>query len=258
MPVGTGASVKGVYPEQVRASGADVVLGNTYHLIQRPGVEVIEGLGGLHGFMNWPGAILTDSGGYQVMSLARLRRIEEEGVFFRSHLDGSALRLTPEGCVEAQCRLGSDIQMALDICTAHPAPRAEAQAAMERSLRWGDRALAAFRGSARRRAGQALFGIVQGGVEADLRARSARAVAAAGFDGIALGGLAVGEGQAVMLEVIEGVAPLLPSGLPRYVMGAGRPDDLVRAVGLGVDMFDCVFADARGASMGGRMCVGVF
>jgi len=243
MPVGTQATVKGLTPEAVRASGADILLGNTYHLMLRPGAERIAGLGGLHRFMNWPHPILTDSGGFQVMSLSELRKIEEQGVTFRSHLDGDMVALSPERAIEIQSLLGSDIAMQLDECIRLPAPRAELERAMLLSLRWAERCKRAFEGAP---PGRALFGIVQGGDDAPLRSASAQALVGIGFQGYAIGGLAVGEPQDVMLRVIDGVAPLLPASRPRYLMGVGTPDDLLEAIGRGIDMFDCVLPTRNG------------
>jgi len=244
MPVGTVATVKALYPEQVRAAGADIILANTYHLMLRPGAERVARLGGLHGFMRWDGPILTDSGGFQVMSLSALRKMDEEGVTFQSHIDGSRHRLTPERAIEIQCLLGSDIQMQLDECVALPAEEGAAARAMELSLRWAERCRAAFAREAR--PGQALFGIVQGGVESALRRRSARGLVAMDFHGYAIGGLAVGEGQEAMLRTIEETLPHLPENKPRYLMGAGAPEDLIEAVRRGVDMFDCVLPTRNG------------
>ena len=246
MPVGTAATVKALYPEQVRATGADIVLGNTYHLMLRPGAERIAELGGLHKFMNWPHPILTDSGGFQVMSLAKLRQITQEGVTFQSHLDGSTHLLTPERSIDIQCLLGSDIQMVLDECTPFPATREQAENSMALSMRWAERSKAAFECHARRTPGQALFGIVQGGVYDGLRARSAAALTEIGFDGYAVGGLAVGEGQETMLRVLAATVPHLPEDRPRYLMGVGTPDDLVESVVRGIDMFDCVMPTRAG------------
>ncbi|MBV1707143.1 MAG: tRNA guanosine(34) transglycosylase Tgt [Hyphomicrobiales bacterium] len=242
MPVGTAATVKAMHPGGVRALGADIVLGNTYHLMLRPGPERIAALGGLHRFMNWPHPILTDSGGFQVMSLAKLRKLDADGVTFQSHIDGSRHRLTPERSMEIQGLLGSDIQMQFDECVKLPASPAETERAMNLSLQWGERSLRAFAGTA----GQAAFGIVQGGAEAALRRTSARAVTSMGFGGHAIGGLAVGEPQAVRLAMIEEVEPLLPQDKPRYLMGVGTPDDLLAAVARGVDMFDCVMPTRAG------------
>ncbi|WP_421723886.1 tRNA guanosine(34) transglycosylase Tgt [Bauldia sp.] len=242
MPVGTAGTVKAMYPEQVRALGADIILGNTYHLMLRPGAERVARLGGLHTFANWPGPILTDSGGFQVMSLARLRQLDEDGVTFQSHLDGSSHRLTPERSLEIQALLDADIRMQLDECVALPADRAEIERAMHLSLRWADRSKTAFADAE----GRALFGIVQGGDQPDLRVESAEALAAVGFDGYAVGGLAVGEPQAVMLAMLETTMPALPADKPHYLMGVGQPDDIVEAVRRGIDMFDCVLPTRAG------------
>jgi queuine tRNA-ribosyltransferase len=242
MPVGTAATVKAMYPGEVRALGADVVLANTYHLMLAPGAERIASLGGLHKFMNWPGPILTDSGGFQVMSLAKLRKLDERGVVFQSHIDGSRHELTPERAMEVQRLLGSDIQMQFDECVRLPCAHSEAERAMRLSLRWADRSKAAFGVQP----GHAIFGIVQGGVEPDLRRESARELVALGFDGYAIGGLAVGEPQAEMLAMIETVMPDLPADKPRYLMGVGSPDDLLQALSRGVDMFDCVMPTRAG------------
>ncbi|MGE0233673.1 MAG: tRNA guanosine(34) transglycosylase Tgt [Flavobacteriaceae bacterium] len=242
MPVGTAATVKAMFPETVRATGADIILGNTYHLMLRPGAERIDRLGGLHKFMNWPYPILTDSGGFQVMSLARLRKVSEEGVRFQSHIDGSQHMLTPERAMEIQRLLGSDIQMQLDECVSLPCSVQEARRAMELSLRWAQRSKLAF-GS---QPGHALFGIVQGGAEPGLRRESAAGLVDIGFDGYAIGGLAVGEPQDVMLAMLDETVPSLPSQRPRYLMGVGTPDDLVEAVRRGVDMFDCVMPTRAG------------
>lgn len=244
MPVGTQATVKAMFPDAVRSTGADVILGNTYHLMLRPGAERVARLGGLHRFMNWAGPILTDSGGFQVMSLAQLRTISERGVVFRSHIDGSQQALTPERSVEVQCLLGADIQMQFDECTPFPATEEEARTSMELSLRWAGRSREAFARCAA--PGQALFGIVQGGVYPDLRARSAAALSAMDFPGYAIGGLAVGEGQRKMLETLDCAAPLLPDDRPRYLMGVGTPLDIVESVARGVDMFDCVMPSREG------------
>ncbi len=242
MPVGTAATVKGMRPAEVRATGAEMVLGNTYHLMLRPGAELIAELGGLHRFMAWPGPILTDSGGYQVMSLATLRRLDERGVTFTSHLDGSRHELTPERAVEIQDLLDADIAMQLDECPAAGRPEAEVAESMRLSLRWAERCRAAFR----ERPGYALFGIVQGGVHDHLRRESARALAAMDFPGYAVGGLAVGEGQAAMFDVLEVTTPELPDPRPRYLMGVGRPEDILGAVRRGIDMFDCVLPTRSG------------
>jgi queuine tRNA-ribosyltransferase len=243
MPVGTQATVKGMLPQAVRATGADILLGNTYHLMLRPGAERIAALGGLHTFMSWPHAILTDSGGFQVMSLAGLRKVEEHGVTFRSHLDGALVELTPERAIEVQALLGSDIAMQLDECVALPAPRAEIERAMRLSVRWAERSKRAFEAVP---AGPALFGIVQGGDDPDLRRQSLAALVDIGFHGYAIGGLAVGEAPEVMLRTIEGVAPLMPADRPHYLMGVGTPTDLIEAVARGIDMFDCVMPTRNG------------
>jgi queuine tRNA-ribosyltransferase len=242
MPIGTAGSVKAMTPEDVAATGARIVLGNTYHLMLRPSAERIAGLGGLHRFMNWPHAILTDSGGFQVMSLQTLCKITEEGVAFRSHLDGSRHMLTPERSIAIQHLLGADITMALDECTPFPAERAAVEASMELSMRWAERSRAAFVA----RPGYGIFGIVQGGVHPDLREDSARRLVEIGFDGYAIGGLAIGEGQAVTFAMVEATAPFLPEDRPRYLMGVGKPSDLVGAVKRGVDMFDCVVPTRSG------------
>jgi queuine tRNA-ribosyltransferase len=247
MPVGTQGAMKGVHWRDVRASGADIVLGNTYHLMLRPGAERIAELGGLHRFVNWPHPILTDSGGFQVMSLSELRKIDHNGVTFRSHLDGAMFALTPERAVEIQTLLGSDIAMQLDECMRLPQPPAELERAMKLSLAWAERCKRAFETAAPNGArGRALFGIVQGGDDRALRAASARALVDMDFAGYAVGGLAVGEPQAVMLAMIEEVAPLLPAGRPRYLMGVGTPDDLLGAASRGIDMFDCVLPTRNG------------
>jgi queuine tRNA-ribosyltransferase len=242
MPVGTAATVKAMTPDGVAATGARIVLGNTYHLMLRPGAERIAALGGLHRFMNWPHAILTDSGGFQVMSLAALRKIGEEGVSFRSHLDGSAHLLTPERSIAIQHLLGADITMAFDECTAFPATREAVEASMELSMRWALRSRSAFTA----RPGHGIFGIVQGGVHADLRQRSAARLVDIGFDGYAIGGLAIGEGQATTFAMVEASVPGLPEDRPRYLMGVGKPGDLVGAVRRGVDLFDCVLPTRSG------------
>jgi queuine tRNA-ribosyltransferase len=236
MPVGTVGTVKAMYPEQVRETGAEILLGNTYHLMLRPGAERVAALGGLHRFMDWPHPILTDSGGFQVMSLAKLRKLTEHGVTFRSHLDGSAYELTPERSIEIQTLLDSDIIMQLDECIALPAERAEMERAMELSLRWAERSKTAFGNQPHR----ALFGIVQGGDDAELRARSARGLTDIGFSGYSVGGLAVGEPQATMFRVLEELTPQLPADKPRYLMGVGKPDDILGGIARGIDMFDCV------------------
>jgi queuine tRNA-ribosyltransferase len=243
MPVGTQGTVKGLMPEAVAATGAAIVLGNTYHLMLRPGAERIAALGGLHAFMNWPLPILTDSGGFQVMSLSALRRLEEHGVTFRSHLDGAMVELTPERAIEIQALLGADISMQLDECLGLPAKREEIERAMQLSLRWGERSKRAFESV---RGGRALFGIVQGGDDAVLRVQSARALVDIGFDGYAVGGLAVGEPQDVMLKIVTETLAALPAERPRYLMGVGTPDDLLEAVARGIDMFDCVLPTRNG------------
>ena len=242
MPVGTAATVKAMAPDGVAATGARILLGNTYHLMLRPGAERIAALGGLHRFMNWPHAILIDSGGFQVMSLAALRTISEEGVAFRSHLDGSKHLLTPERSVEVQHLLGADITMAFDECTPYPAERDAVEASMELSMRWAERSRRAFV----ERTGHGIFGIVQGGVHADLRERSAKRLVEIGFDGYAIGGLAIGEGQATTFAMTEATVPFLPEDRPRYLMGVGKPADLVGAVKRGIDMFDCVLPTRSG------------
>jgi len=249
MPVGTAATVKALYPDQVKAAGADIVLGNTYHLMLRPGAERVARLGGLHSFMRWDGPILTDSGGFQVMSLSKLRKITEEGVAFQSHLDGARHMITPERSIEIQCLLGADIQMQFDECIELPASFAETERAMELSLRWAERSKAAFQTQQKHggaKAGQALFGIVQGGVEPVLRRRSAEALVAMDFPGYAVGGLAVGEGQEAMLATLDETVPHLPAKKPRYLMGVGTPSDLIGAVARGIDMFDCVMPTRSG------------
>ncbi|WP_270374925.1 tRNA guanosine(34) transglycosylase Tgt [Marinicauda sp. Alg238-R41] len=243
MPVGTVATVKALYPEQVREAGADIILGNTYHLMLRPGAERVHRLGGLHRFMRWSGPILTDSGGFQVWSLSKLRQMSEEGVTFKSHIDGSTHSLTPERSIEIQADLlGADISMQLDECTAFPSPRDEAERSMEMSLRWAKRSKAAFGA----RESQTLFGIVQGSTFEDLRRRSAEGLMEIGFDGYAIGGLAVGEGFEAMCEVLDFTTPVLPLDRPRYLMGVGKPIDLVESVARGVDMFDCVMPTRSG------------
>jgi queuine tRNA-ribosyltransferase len=243
LPVGTQATVKGLTPDMVRETGADILLGNTYHLMLRPGAERIASLGGLHRFMNWPRPILTDSGGFQVMSLSELRRIDDRGVTFRSHIDGAIVDLTPERAVEVQGLLGADIAMQLDECIKLPNEKSELERAMRLSLAWAERSKRAFETAA---AGRALFGIVQGGDDLDLRAQSARSLIDFGFHGYAIGGLAVGEPQAVMLSIVGETAPQLPVERPRYLMGVGTPDDLMEAVARGIDMFDCVLPTRNG------------
>ena len=247
MPVGTAATVKAMLPQSVRETGADIVLGNTYHLMLRPGAERIARLGGLHKFMDWQRPILTDSGGFQVMSLASLRKITEEGVRFQSHIDGHAEFLSPERAMEIQRLLGSDIQMVLDECPALPADHATIEKSLALSMRWAARSKAAFGlQTEEERDGRACFGIVQGGTYPDLRRRSAEALQEIGFDGYAVGGLAVGEPQAAMFETLEATVPLLPPDRPHYLMGVGKPSDIVGAVLRGVDMFECVLPTRSG------------
>lgn len=242
MPVGTAATVKAMMPESVRATGADILLGNTYHLMLRPTAERIAALGGLHNFMNWARPILTDSGGFQVMSLSGLRKMGEDGVKFKSHIDGSEHMLTPERSMEIQALLGSDIVMCFDECTPYPAEEKVALESMRMSMRWAARSKEAFGD----RPGHALFGIQQGSVFADQRAESAQKLIEVGFDGYAVGGLAVGEGQAAMFEVLEYAPDMLPTDRPRYLMGVGKPDDIVGAVARGIDMMDCVLPSRSG------------
>jgi queuine tRNA-ribosyltransferase len=242
MPVGTAGTVKGMMPEAVAATGAEILLGNTYHLMLRPGAERVERLGGLHRMMNWPRPILTDSGGFQVMSLTGLRELDEHGVTFRSHIDGSKHELTPERSIEIQRMLDADITMALDECTPHPATYEQTAASLGLSMRWAERSKQAFT----RRPGYGLFGIVQGGVHLDLRTQSVEQLRAIGFDGYAVGGLAVGEGQETMFAVLDHTAPALPEDHARYLMGVGTPADLVGAVQRGIDMFDCVMPTRSG------------
>src|SRR5690606_5521360 len=246
MPVGTAATVKAMKPEAVRESRADIILGNTYHLMLRPGAERVARLGGLHRFMNWPRPILTDSGGYQVMSLSDLRRLSEQGVEFRSHLDGSKHMLTPERSIEIQRLLGSDIVMAFDECPRTDRPRDEIAASMELSMRWARRSRGAFDAGGEHAERAALFGIQQGALDEDLRLQSAQALREIGFDGYAIGGLAVGEGQDAMFATLDFAPGQLPEDAPRYLMGVGKPDDLVGAVERGVDMFDCVLPTRSG------------
>ena len=243
MPVGTAATVKALYPEQVKEAGADIILGNTYHLMLRPGAERVKRLGGLHHFMRWDGPILTDSGGFQVWSLSDLRQMSEKGVAFKSHLDGSKHMLTPERSIEIQADLlGADISMQLDECTPYPCERDAAASSMQLSRRWGLRSKEAFG----ERSSQALFGIVQGSTYEDLRRESAEGLIEIGFDGYAIGGLAVGEGVEMMCQVLDVTTPHLPHERPRYLMGVGKPIDLVEAVARGVDMFDCVLPTRSG------------
>ena len=241
MPVGTQATVKGLTIEQLRATGAQMVLGNTYHLALRPGPEVVAELGGLHGFMGWDGPILTDSGGFQLFSLAQMTRVSEQGAVFRSHIDGHAMELSPERAIEIQELLGSDVAMVLDHVLGLPAERAAIADACDRTVRWAQRSLAAAT-----RTDQALFGIVQGGLEADLRVRCAEQLVALGFPGYAVGGLSVGESHAEMCRMLEVTVPVLPADRPRYLMGVGRPLDLLESVARGVDLFDCVMPTRNG------------
>jgi queuine tRNA-ribosyltransferase len=242
MPVGTAATVKAMMPESVKATGADIILSNTYHLMLRPSAELVAKMGGLHTFMNWHGPILTDSGGFQVMSLSKLRKLSEQGVTFQSHLDGTTYELTPERAIEIQHMLDSNISMVLDECTPYPATEEEAASSMRLSMRWAERCKKAFV----ERDGYSLFGIVQGSVYHDLREESCKALQAIGFDGYAIGGLAVGEGQEVMFRVLDFTMPHLPADKPRYLMGVGKPDDIIGAVQRGVDMFDCVIPTRAG------------
>jgi queuine tRNA-ribosyltransferase len=242
MPVGTAGTVKGMLPDAVAATGAEIILGNTYHLMLRPGAERVERLGGLHVMMGWRRPILTDSGGFQVMSLSGLRELKESGVTFRSHLDGSTHELSPERSIEIQRLLDADISMVLDECTPHPATEEQTATSLALSMRWAQRSKDAFT----RRPGYGLFGIVQGGIHLDLRSRSVEQLSAIGFDGYAVGGLAVGEGQETMFRVLDHTAPALPADRPRYLMGVGTPADLVGAVARGIDMFDCVMPTRSG------------
>ena len=246
MPVGTAATVKAMKPETVRKTGADIILGNTYHLMLRPGAERVAKLGGLHKFMNWNRPILTDSGGYQVMSLSDLRKLTEQGVEFRSHIDGSKHMLTPERSMEIQRLLGSDIVMAFDECPRADRPRDEIAASMEMSMRWAKRSREGFNAGGEHAERSALFGIQQGALDEDLRKISADKLADIGFDGYAIGGLAVGEGQEAMFATLDFAPAQLPQDRPRYLMGVGKPDDLVGAVERGVDMFDCVLPSRSG------------
>jgi queuine tRNA-ribosyltransferase len=244
MPVGTQGTVKGLSPEDVRGTRTEIVLGNTYHLMLRPGAERVAALGGLHKFMNWPLPILTDSGGFQVMSLSELRKVDERAVTFRSHLDGTMVELTPERALEIQMLLGADIAMQLDECLKLPAARDDIARAMQLSLRWAERSKRAFETEAR--GGYALFGIVQGGDDLALRVESARELTGMDFHGYAIGGLAVGEPQEVMLRIVSETTPMLPDKRPRYLMGVGTPHDLIEAVARGIDMFDCVLPTRNG------------
>ena len=242
MPVGTAATVKAMLPESVKATGAEIILGNTYHLMLRPGAKRIEEFGGLHDFMSWPGPILTDSGGYQVMSLATLRKIDEDGVRFRSHIDGSYHKLTPESSIEIQRSLDADITMAFDECTPYPVTEIIAEESMLMSMRWAERSKKAFK----QKKGYGLFGIVQGSTFEKLRLNSVDALTEIGFDGYAIGGLAVGEGHQEMIRILDITASVLPENKPRYLMGVGKPIDLVAGVMRGVDMFDCVLPTRSG------------
>ena len=246
MPVGTAATVKAMTPAAVAETGAQIILGNTYHLMLRPGAERIERLGGLHAFMAWPGPILTDSGGFQVWSLAKLRQVDENGVTFKSHIDGSRHVLTPEESMRIQGQLGADINMVFDECTPYPVVEDAAASSMRLSMRWAERSKAAYGAAQGEVAGRGLFGIVQGSIFEDLRAESAAALVDIGFDGYAIGGLAVGEGQGRMFQVLGATLPRLPADRPRYLMGVGKPDDLVGAVACGIDMFDCVLPTRSG------------
>ncbi|WP_213775930.1 tRNA guanosine(34) transglycosylase Tgt [Bradyrhizobium sp. dw_78] len=243
MPVGTAGAMKGVHWREVREAGADIVLGNTYHLMLRPGAERIAALGGLQKFTGWQGPMLTDSGGFQVMSLSELRKVSEDAVTFRSHIDGAKIELSPERSIEVQRLLGSDIAMQMDECVRLPAERSDIERAMQLSLRWGERSKRAFETAPQ---GYMLFGIAQGGDIAELRQASARGLVEIGFHGYAIGGLAVGEPQSVMLAMIEETAPMLPQDRPRYLMGVGTPEDLLESVARGIDMFDCVMPTRNG------------
>ena len=254
MPVGTAGTVKAMTADAVRATGATIVLGNTYHLMLRPGAERIAQLGGLHRFMDWPGPILTDSGGFQVMSLAKLRKLDADGVTFQSHLDGATHRLTPARSIEIQHLLDATISMVLDECTPFPATADEARASMQLSIRWAQRSREAFCP----RGGYGLFGIVQGSVYPELRAECANALLRIGFDGYAIGGLAIGEGQATTFTVLDATVPHLPADAPRYLMGVGTPDDLIGAVQRGIDMFDCVIPTRAGRTARAYTSRGVF
>ena len=246
MPVGTAGTVKAMMPENVRSTGADILLGNTYHLMLRPTAERVAKMGGLHKFMNWDRPILTDSGGFQVMSLTELRKMTEEGVTFKSHIDGQKILLTPERSMEIQRLLDSDIVMAFDECTPFPATEGEAKSSMELSMRWAKRSRNGFNSGEEHASRTALFGIVQGGIYEDLRFRSIDALAEIGFDGYAVGGLAVGEGQDMMFKVLDFTMPRMLKETPRYLMGVGKPDDIIGAVERGIDMFDCVMPTRSG------------
>ena len=242
MPVGTVGTVKGLYLDQVAETGADIILGNTYHLMLRPGAEQVAKLGGLHDFIGWNRPILTDSGGFQIMSLSQIRKITEQGASFQSHIDGSKHELTPERAMEIQRLLGSDIQMQLDQCLAFPHTEKDAEKAMQLSLRWAERSRKAFGNQP----GRGSFGIVQGGIDERLRRESAEGLKSIGFEGYAIGGLAVGEGQALMLQTLDNTVPHLPTGHPRYLMGVGTPEDILESVARGIDMFDCVLPTRSG------------
>ena len=242
MPVGTAGTVKAMTPEAVAETGAQIIMGNTYHLMLRPGADRVERFGGLHKFMNWPGPILTDSGGFQVMSLKGLRKMSEDGVVFKSHIDGSSHNLTPEYSMQIQHKLDADITMVLDECTPFPATEQEAELSMQRSMRWAERSKKAFI----QRQGYGLFGIVQGSIYPELRQQSAAMLQQIGFDGYAVGGLAVGEGQEIMFQVLDHTMPHMPAKRPRYLMGVGKPSDIVGAVRRGIDMFDCVLPTRSG------------
>ena len=244
MPVGTVGTVKGLYMDQVKATGADIILGNTYHLMLRPGAEQVAALGGLHKFTGWQGPILTDSGGFQIMSLSKIRKIKEAGATFASHIDGRKFELTPERAMDTQRLLGSDIQMQLDQCIQFPHTEKEAEKAMQLSLRWAERSRKAFQSVSQ--PGHGNFGIVQGGTDAKLRLASAEGLRQIGFEGYAIGGLAVGEGQELMLSTLDFTTPALPVNRPRYLMGVGTPEDLLESVARGVDMFDCVMPTRSG------------
>jgi len=246
MPVGTAGTVKAMEPESVRSTGADIILGNTYHLMLRPTAERIHALGGLHKLMNWNRPILTDSGGFQVMSLADLRKMSEEGVEFRSHIDGKKIMLSPERSMEIQRLIGADIVMSFDECTPFPATHTEAKASMELSMRWAKRSRDGFDSGSEHAERAALFGIVQGGMYEDLRHASIDALTDIGFDGYAVGGLAVGEGQDAMFGALDFTVPAMPKDAPRYLMGVGKPDDIIGAVMRGIDMFDCVMPSRSG------------
>lgn len=254
MAVGTAGTVKALTADAVRSTGCECILGNTYHLMLRPGADRIAAQGGLHRFTDWPGPILTDSGGFQIMSLAALRKIDRDGVTFQSHIDGSHHRLTPAICMELQNNFDSTLAMVLDECTAFPATYEAAKSSMEMSMRWADLSKQAFR----RRPGYALFGIVQGSIYKDLRHRSVDALKDLGFDGYAVGGLAVGEGQAVMLDVLDATVPCLPEEAPRYLMGVGTPSDILSAVERGIDMFDCVIPTRAGRTARAYTATGVY